>query len=90
MFDSRGTFEKWLSLWIMTDEKKSITISLNGKAHRLENQCCVASFLAEQGLGEAQGVAVAINNKVVRRQNWETTELVDGDSVVLLTAVQGG
>ncbi len=74
----------------MLNEEKSITISLNGKAQALAQGCSVANFLVMRGLGDAQGVAVAINNRVVRRQNWETTELIDGDSVVLLTAVQGG
>ncbi len=36
------------------------------------------------------GVAAAVNGDVVRRADWPSTELADGDQVEVLTAVQGG
>lgn len=36
------------------------------------------------------GIAVAINDEVVRRTAWADTALVPGDRVDVLTAVQGG
>lgn len=36
------------------------------------------------------GVAVAINDRVVRRAEWATTMLADGDRVEIITAMQGG
>ena len=36
------------------------------------------------------GIAVAVNGEVVRRSEWESTRLGDGDQVEVLTAVQGG
>ncbi len=36
------------------------------------------------------GIAVAVNGEVVRRSEWETTVLANGDQVEVLTAVQGG
>ena len=38
----------------------------------------------------ATGIAVAVNGEVVRRSEWESTRLADGDQVEVLTAVQGG
>lgn len=38
----------------------------------------------------AVGVAVAVNNKVVRKAEWDTFALNDGDSVTVITAVCGG
>ncbi|WP_026211719.1 sulfur carrier protein ThiS [Longispora albida] len=40
--------------------------------------------------GDRRGTAVAVNGTVVPRSEWPVTELRDGDSVELLTAVQGG
>ena len=41
--------------------------------------------------GEAPGgIAVAVNDEVVRRTAWATTRLRPGDRVDVLTAVQGG
>lgn len=36
------------------------------------------------------GIALAVNNKVVRKADWDTTFLHDGDSVTVITAVCGG
>lgn len=35
-------------------------------------------------------VAVALNNAIVRRDAWASTELKDGDDVVIITAAYGG
>ena len=37
-----------------------------------------------------RGVAVAVNDDVVVRSAWSSTVLTDGDTVEILTAVQGG
>lgn len=36
------------------------------------------------------GVAVAVNNAVVRRADWAEKTLSDGDKVMVITAVCGG
>lgn len=38
----------------------------------------------------ADGVAVAVNEAVVSRGEWDATVLGEGDRVEILTAVQGG
>ncbi|MGU3643867.1 sulfur carrier protein ThiS [Microbacterium sp. C23T] len=37
-----------------------------------------------------RGIAVALNGTVVRRTEWHTTTVHDGDAVEILTAMQGG
>lgn len=47
--------------------------------------------LLRERLGEVPaGTAVAVNGDVVPRSEWETTQLDDGATVDILTAVQGG
>ena len=36
------------------------------------------------------GVAVAVNDKVVRKVNWNSTLLAEGDQITVITAVWGG
>ena len=36
------------------------------------------------------GIAVAVNNKVVRKVDWESTMLAEGDKITVITAVCGG
>lgn len=38
----------------------------------------------------ATGIAVSVNNKVIRKANWSATALADGDRVTVITAVCGG
>lgn len=49
----------------------------------------VAQLLNEKGIA-ADGTAVAVAEQVVPRSQWDTTELSEGASVEILTAVQGG
>lgn len=49
----------------------------------------IAGLLNEKQLQTA-GLAVAVNNKVVRKTDWESTTLTEGDEVTVITAVCGG
>ncbi len=53
------------------------------------NELTVARLLNEIQ-SKTAGVAVAVNNKVVRKAVWESTTLADGDHITVITAVCGG
>lgn len=38
----------------------------------------------------AKGIAVAVNYKIVPKQNWDSFELKENDKVEIVHAVQGG
>jgi sulfur carrier protein len=42
------------------------------------------------GVADPRGVAVALNGAVVPRADWTATRPADGDTIDVLTAVQGG
>lgn len=35
-------------------------------------------------------IAVAVNGKIVRKENWENTTLNDGDDIIIIRAAYGG
>ena len=37
-----------------------------------------------------QGTAIAINDKLIKRDKWSVTQLKDNDSIVVITAAFGG
>jgi len=37
-----------------------------------------------------KGIAVALNNQVIPRDHWNSTEIQDKDSILVVTATQGG
>lgn len=65
-------------------------ITLNGKQISIEAQQTSVAQLLKQNLMPASGIAVALNDKVVRKTSWDSTFLHDGDSLTVITAVCGG
>lgn len=64
-------------------------VIVNGEPWELPDGATVAAIVAE--VAEAgPGVAVALNDEVVRRGAWSSTAVRDADRLEVLTAVQGG
>jgi len=62
---------------------------VNGRLRELPEEMTVGKLL--ELLGSARtGVAVARNDRVVRRAEYETQRLQDGDCVEIIEAVAGG
>lgn len=76
----------------MTDRSIAMTISLNGDGHEVPADASVADLLREVGLNPsaATGIAVAVNDEVVRKESWAERALAPGDRVEVITARQGG
>lgn len=66
-------------------------VELNGERVELNPGASVSAAVALAGAGEVKrGVAVAVDGEVVPRSAWERTELLEGQRVEVLKAVQGG
>ena len=64
-------------------------VTVNGAGHRLAPGTTVAGLVAAW-CPSPRGVAVAVDGAVVPRSTWETTEVVAGASVEIVTAAAGG
>lgn len=62
-------------------------IQLNGDPH--ETAATTVADLVSEITDTPDGVAVAVGGQMVPRSRWDTP-LADGDTVDVLTAVQGG
>jgi sulfur carrier protein len=64
-------------------------VIVNGDSRDLPAGMTVETVVAQ--ITEARtGVAVALNDEVVRRSAWASTPVCEADRVEILTAVQGG
>ncbi len=63
-------------------------VNINSKT--TETQSANLKQLAEELRLDPKGVAVAMNNKIVPRANWEDTLLVEGADIVIVKAFCGG
>lgn len=67
----------------------SVAVTLNGLPRTLAAGTTVAELVATVSAPDS-GVAVAVNDKVVPRAAWASTELSSADRVEVLTAMRGG
>lgn len=67
-----------------------MTVEINKKETEVPAGCdTLAALLQTQGIGD-KGHAVAVNNRVVPRLQWESFTLADGMKITVIRAVCGG
>lgn len=64
-------------------------IQINHSEVDVETGATIAAALTSQGM-DADGVAVALNNKVVPRAKWNETKLYENARLTVIRAVCGG
>ena len=50
----------------------------------------VEALLEQLAMDRSERIAIAVNDRVVRRADWSGHELQDNDQVVLIAPIQGG
>lgn len=64
-------------------------LQVNEKSIELDGST-VKDLLVLQGLADKSGFAVAVNETVVSRDEWQEFELSENDSVLIIQPTQGG
>jgi len=74
-----------------TASDTGIRVTVNGEPRAVPGGLTVRDLLVHLGRDpDASGVAVAVADRVVRRTEWASTPLNDGDLIEVVTAAQGG
>jgi thiamine biosynthesis protein ThiS len=73
-------------LWM---NPESMELLVNGKPRSAKAGCTIGHLVLEMGVA-GPGVAVAVNDSVVRSDDFETVRLKPGDRVEIIHAVGGG
>lgn len=67
------------------------TLTINGEPRDVPQPLALDALLTLLGRDPAvHGIAVAVGDRVVRRADWPTTTVGEGDRVEIITAAQGG
>jgi thiamine biosynthesis protein ThiS len=66
-----------------------LRVYVNGEAKELSDRISLAELITQLNL-PAGRIAVELNRNVVRRNDWSTTMLADGDSLEIVHFVGGG
>jgi len=76
----------------MAETTRTLAIVLNGEPYEVPAGTTVVELLRRLEIDPetARGIAVAVNEEVVRRSQWAELRLQAGDRVEVVTARQGG
>ena len=66
-----------------------IDITVNNEPYQFEKAVDLPVLLDQLKI-PAKGIAIAINDVVVSRVNWNKTKIRDKDNILVIKAVQGG
>ena len=66
-----------------------MTIFINGKARELDGISTLAALLDALDLPK-QRIAIELNRQVIRKQEWESTQVSDDDKIEVVHFVGGG
>lgn len=73
----------------MASNDDGVKATINGETREVPDGITIAQLLEQLGARRA-GIAVARNARVVRRAEYETQQLSEGDTVEIIKAVAGG
>ena len=65
-------------------------IKLNNQIKNVSEHCSVQQLINETSNGSQKGIAIAVNNAVVSKLNWQHHLLKQNDDVLIIKATQGG
>ena len=65
-------------------------VNVNDRKHSVSDTCNIDMLLENIGLNEKKGIAVAVNNEVILKKDWNNNYLKENDKILVLRATQGG
>ena len=68
----------------------TVQVQINGEQREFSDSSLRLSELVERLALAPQRIAIEINRQIVRRTDWQSTELSDGDKVEIVHFVGGG
>lgn len=65
-------------------------ITINSKPYQMDEPSNLINVLEKAKIINRFGIAIAVNNTVVSKTEWERFELKDKDNVIIINAISGG
>lgn len=66
-----------------------ITVFVNESKIEVEEHITIQQLLHKTNTS-INGIAIAVNNEVVPKNNWNSKQIVSNDSILIIKATQGG
>ncbi len=88
--DSRIRVSGTSFIYLQINPIRMVEVSINQQEFQLPEDSRLADVLPLLFIRQADGIAIAVNQVVVSRGEWERYVLQSGDNVFVIKATQGG
>ncbi len=65
-------------------------VTINNKRVEIKAPSSISDILVHQNYQQLQGIAVAINDMVIPKSQWDDTQIQEEDHILIITATAGG
>ncbi len=65
-------------------------ITVNGEQFNIDEHASLNNLLDLKSINDTRGKAIAVNNVVIPKTDWDKYELKEKDQVIIIKATQGG
>jgi sulfur carrier protein len=65
-------------------------VFINNQSVSFDGPFTLDALLLQQNLHDRKGIAVALNNVVIPKAQWETCKIDAADKITIIRATQGG
>ena len=67
-----------------------MNIIINGKPFRMEDNSNLIEVLDKNQINNKFGIAIAVNNNVIPKTDWEKYTVQNNDNITIINAIFGG
>ena len=67
-----------------------MNVFINNKLYPFKSLQPLSDVLKSNNFIQLKGIAVAVNNVVISKNEWDSFQLKDNDKITIITATQGG
>jgi len=69
---------------------RAMQITINKQNYQFEENISLEKAIETLELKETNGIALALNEEIIPRSEWQKTILFDDDKIIIIGAVAGG
>ncbi|CAL2056247.1 sulfur carrier protein ThiS [Tenacibaculum sp. 190524A05c] len=66
-----------------------ITVKINDSNKTFKTECNLIGMIEELKI-QSNGIAIAVNNSIVKKSDWSNHKLSENDNVLIIKSTQGG
>ncbi|CAL2093393.1 sulfur carrier protein ThiS [Tenacibaculum sp. 190524A05c] len=66
-----------------------ITVKINDSNKTFKTECNLIRMIEELNI-QSNGIAIAVNNSIVKKSDWSNHKLSENDNVLIIKSTQGG